>query len=391
MNEVYIVAGKRSPIAKLSGGLADLNAADIGAQVIAHLLQELELDPTHIDEVIIGQVLTGGAGQNPARQAALLAGLAPNVSAFTVNKVCGGGQKSIHLAAQAIKAGDANLIIAGGQDSMSNAPQLIMSNQIAAKQRPLKIQDSMIIDGLWDAFHNRHMGDTVEHLITRWQISREEQDRFAHHSQLKADNAIRSNRFDAELTPIKLPSKQGDIYFSKDEHPYLSSLEKLARLKPAFCETGTITVGNASGLNDGAAAVLVASEQALLAANLNPIVRIASYASFALEPMDMGLGPIGATQKALRLAGWNIGQIELAEINEAFAGQSIIVLRELGIDPEIVNVNGGAIALGHPLAGSGCRIVVSLLHEMQRRSAKKGVATLCIGGGMGVAICLERC
>lgn len=391
MKEVYIVAGKRSPIAKLSGGLASMNAAEIGAQVIAHLIRDVDLDPTLLDEVIIGQVLTGGAGQNPARQATLLAGLPSNTCAFTVNKVCGAGQKSIHLAAQAIKAGDANLIIAGGQDSMSNAPQLILTNQIAARQRPLTVQDSMITDGLWDAFHNIHMGETVEHIITRWKISREEQDQFAHQSQIKANNALLSNRFDSELTSIRLPSKREEAYFTKDEHPYLSSLEKLAKLKPAFSETGTITVGNASGLNDGAAAVLVASKHALLEAKLDPIVRIASYSSFALSPMDMGLGPIGASKKALKLAGWNIQQIELAEINEAFAGQSIIVLRELGIAEEIVNVNGGAIALGHPLAGSGCRIVVSLLHEMQRRSAKKGLATLCIGGGMGVAICLELC
>ncbi|MBA1141010.1 acetyl-CoA C-acetyltransferase [Mesorhizobium neociceri] len=389
MDAVYIVAAKRAPIGKLNGAFASLSAAELGGQLIQAMLADTKLAPDSISEVIMGQVLTGGAGQNPARQASLKAGLPVGVPAMTVNKVCGAGQKSIHLAAQAIRCGDADCVIAGGQDSMTSAPHVISGVRGGIRMGDRIVKDSMITDGLWDAFHQVHMGVTAEALAQRYQITREEQDSFALRSQEKADAAIRTGRFDDEIVPVSVNA--GDVVVDRDEHPNTSTtMEGLGRLKPVFDPAGTITAGNASGLSDGAAAVLVMSEARMNELGLKPLARIASYASAGVEPMDMGLGPVAASRLALRKAGWRSSDLDVMEINEAFAAQAIAVNREMGWNEDIINMSGGAIALGHPLAGSGCRIVVTLLHEMARRNAMKGLASLCIGGGQGVAICLER-
>ncbi|WP_292316242.1 acetyl-CoA C-acetyltransferase [Mesorhizobium sp.] len=391
MDAVYIVAAKRTPIGKLNGAYATLSAAELGAQLIQAMLADADLAPDAVGEVIMGQVLTGGAGQNPARQASLKAGLPVSVPAMTVNKVCGAGQKSIHLAAQAIRCGDADCVIAGGQDSMTSAPHFISGVRGGIRTGDRTVKDSMITDGLWDAFHQVHMGVTAEALAQRYQITREEQDRFALRSQEKADAAMQAGRFDDEIAPVSIKARQGDVVVERDEHPNPSTtMEGLGRLKPVFDAAGTITAGNSSGLNDGAAAVLVMSEARMKELGLTPLARIASYASAGVEPMDMGLGPVAASRRALDKAGWRHTDLDVMEINEAFAAQAIAVNREIGWNEDIINMSGGAIALGHPLAGSGCRIVVTLLHEMVRRDAKKGLASLCIGGGQGVAICLER-
>ncbi|RUX28747.1 acetyl-CoA C-acetyltransferase [Mesorhizobium sp. M2A.F.Ca.ET.042.01.1.1] len=391
MDAVYIVAAKRTPIGKLNGAFASLSAAELGAQLIQAMLAETQLAPDAVGEVIIGQVLTGGAGQNPARQAALKAGLPVGVPAMTVNKVCGAGQKSIHLAAQAIRCGDADCVVAGGQDSMTSAPHFISGVRGGIRMGDRTVKDSMITDGLWDAFHQVHMGVTAEALAQRYQITREEQDRFALRSQEKADAAIKAGGFDDEIVPVSIKARQGDVVIERDEHPNPSTtMESLGRLRPVFDAAGTVTAGNSSGLNDGAAAVLVMSEARMKELGLTPLVRIASYASAGVEPMDMGLGPVAASRRALDKAGWRAADLDVMEINEAFAAQASAVNREMGWNEDTINMSGGAIALGHPLAGSGCRIVVTLLHEMVRRGAKKGLASLCIGGGQGVAICLER-
>ena len=389
MNGIYIAAAKRSAIGKLGGSLASLTAAEIGAQVIEAILRETDLDPATLDEVIIGQVLQGGMGQNPARQTALKAGIPVNVPAMTVNKVCGAGQKSIHLAAQAIMVGDASLILAGGQDSMSRAPLILPKDHVEQGMSEGCAKEMMILDGLWCAIEDIHMGNTVEALVRRFAISREEQDAFAFSSQLKVAAAQAAGRFDREICPITFATRNGNITFEKDEHPRSTSVDKLAALSPVFDPSGTITVGNASGVNDGASAVLVGDEKRIATLGLTPLVRIASYASFAMDPIDMGLGPVGASKKALDKAGWSVNDLDIVEVNEAFAAQSLAVQRELGLDPDKLNPNGGAIALGHPLAGSGNRILVTLIHEMLRRKVRRGLATLCIGGGMGIATCLE--
>ena len=391
MENVFIAAAKRTPIGKLNGALAGLPAVELGAQVIQAMVEELDLDPDTLDEVIMGQVLTGGAGQNPARQSALRAGLPLSTPATTINKVCGAGQKSIHLAAQAIKCGDADLVLAGGQDSMTQAPHVIHGVRSPAKMGDQVAKDMMVVDGLWDAFNDVHMGKTVESIAQRFQITRQVQDSFALKSQEKAVAAQAAGRFDDEIVPVTVKTRGKEWVVAVDEHPRPdATLEQLAAMRPAFAEDGTITAGNASGLNDGAAAVLVGREGRLSELGLEPMARVVSYGSAALDPMDMGLGPVLASRKALEKAGWTIADLDLMEINEAFAAQAIAVNREMGWDPERINRNGGAIALGHPLAGSGCRIVVTLLHEMKRQNAKKGLAALCIGGGQGVAICLER-
>ncbi|BCM17964.1 acetyl-CoA C-acetyltransferase [Mesorhizobium sp. J8] len=391
MDAVYIVAAKRTPIGKLNGAFASLSAAELGGQLIQAMLADTQLAPDSVSEVIMGQVLTGGAGQNPARQAALKAGLPVSVPAMTVNKVCGAGQKSIHLAAQAIRCGDADCVIAGGQDSMTSAPHFIDGVRAGIRMGDRTVKDSMITDGLWDAFHQVHMGVTAESLAQRYRITREGQDRFALRSQEKADAAIQSGRFDDEIVPVSIKTRQGDVVIERDEHPNpTTTMEGLGRLRPVFDAAGTITAGNSSGLNDGAAAVLVMSEARMTELGLTPLARIASYASAGVEPMDMGLGPVAASRLALDKAGWRAADLDVMEINEAFAAQAIAVNREMGWNEGIINLSGGAIALGHPLAGSGCRIVVTLLHEMIRRDARKGLASLCIGGGQGVAICLER-
>ncbi len=389
-SDVFIVAAKRSAIGRLGGALSDLSAADIGARVIAHLLKEADVDPAAIDEVIIGQVLAGGAGQNPARQASLRGGLPVNVPASTLNMVCGAGQKSIHMAAQAIKAGDADLILTGGQDSMSRAPHIVEKARFGQKMGDISMRDMMVLDGLWDAFHDVHMGVTVEQIARRFQITRTEQDEFALASQQKALAAQTAGRFTTEIAPISLESRKGRQILDADEHPRETTLRHLSAMRPAFEANGTITAGNASGLNDGASAVLVASEKRMNELGLMPLARVASYASFGMDPMDMGLAPAGAARAALRIAGWSVNDLDVMEVNEAFAAQAIAVHGEMRWDPARANPNGGAIALGHPLAASGSRIVVSLVHEMVRCKAKRGLATLCIGGGMGVALCLER-
>ncbi|OSP54765.1 acetyl-CoA C-acetyltransferase [Pseudoruegeria sp. SK021] len=388
---IFIVSAKRAPIARLNGSLAGMSAAQIGAQVMRAVLADAAVDPGLLDEVIVGQVLQGGAGQNPARQAAIWAGIPVHVPAMTINKVCGAGQKSIHLAAQAIKAGDADMVLATGQDSMTEAPHLLYGARTPLKMGDQTARDMMIVDGLWDVFNDIHMGSTVEALAQRYQITRDEQDRFAIQSQEKALRAQADGSFDAEIVPIQVPSRQGDVLFCRDEHPKATSLDTLAAMRPAFSGAGTITAGNASGLNDGASAVLVVSEKYLRNLNLTPLARIVSYAAGALDPMDMGLGPVTASRKALDKAGWTAADLDRLEINEAFAAQSLAVNREMDWDPMRINCNGGAIALGHPLAASGNRIVTTLVHGMRRNGAKRGLASLCIGGGMGVATCLEAC
>jgi len=390
MESVYIAAAKRSAIGKLNGAFAGLSAADIGAQVIRALIAGAGIDPGAIDEVMIGQVLTGGAGQNPARQAAMGGGIPHHVPAVTMNMVCGAGQKSIHFAAQAIKSGDAGLILAGGQDSMTAAPHFYHA-RTPVRMGAQVARDMMVTDGLWDVFNDIHMGETVEALARRYKITRAEQDAFAIKSQQRAGKAIAAGHFDAEIAPIIPPDRRGDRIVAADEHPRPeTTIAELTAMRPAFAADGTLTAGNASGLNDGAAALLIGSESRLRALGLDPMARIAAYASAALDPMDMGLGPALASRKALDRAGWRADDLDVLEINEAFAAQAIAVNREMGWDPDRINPNGGAIALGHPLAGSGARIVVTLLHEMQRTNAARGLASLCIGGGQGVAICLER-
>lgn len=390
-HQAVIVAARRTPIGKLNGALSSLSAASLGSTVIRAAVSDAGLDPALIDEVIMGQVLTGGAGQNPARQSAIGAGLPVEVPAMTVNKVCGAGQKSIHLAAQAIRLGDADIIVAGGQDSMSQAPHMMSGIRAGIRMGTETIKDSMVVDGLWDAFHDIHMGVTAENIVGRYGISREEQDAFAAHSQRKAVAAQQAGRFGAEIVPVSVMAHRSEEIVGSDEHPNPeTTIERLSRLKPVFSVDGSVTAGNSSGLNDGAAAVLVMSDVRAHALGLEPLARIASYASRAIAPMDMGLAPIHASRAALDKAGWRAGDLDLMEINEAFAGQAIAVNREMGWDTDRINVNGGAIALGHPLAGSGCRIVVTLIHEMLRRGAGKGLASLCIGGGQAVAICLER-
>ncbi|MBL3610307.1 acetyl-CoA C-acetyltransferase [Rhodovulum sulfidophilum] len=386
----YIVAARRAPIGRLCGAYTGMAAARLGAQVMRAVIDDAGIDPAIIDEVIAGQVLQGGAGQNPARQAAIYAGIPDHVPAMTVNKVCGAGQKSIHLASQSIRAGDAHVILASGQDSMTEAPHLLPGVRTGRKMGDMTAKDMMIVDGLWDVFNDIHMGRTVESLAGRYQITREEQDRFALASQQKALAAREAGRFEAEITPITIPDRKGDRSVQRDEQPRETTLERLSGMAPAFDREGTITPGNASGLNDGASAVLVVSETKLRELGLKPMARIASYAAAALDPMDMGLGPVEASRKALEKAGWAAQDLDRMEINEAFAAQSLAVNREMDWDPAAINVNGGAIALGHPLAASGNRIVTTLVHEMARSGTRKGLASLCIGGGMGVAICLER-
>lgn len=389
--EIVIVAAKRTPIGKLNGSLSGLSAAELGAMVISALLEETGLEGGQVDEVVMGQVLTGGAGQNPARQAALRAGIPVNVPAMTVNKVCGAGQKSIHLAAQAIQCGDADVVVAGGQDSMSAAPHLLYGLRGGARMGDQTVKDSMIVDGLWDAFHDVHMGTTAEHLARRYQITRQMQDEFAAASQHKAQTAVSRDRFRDEKIIVPVETRKGKVSVEADEHPNAgTTVEQLGGLRPVFDSEGTVTAGNSSGLNDGAAAMVVMSAKRADQLGLTPLARIASYASAGVEPMDMGLGPVAASRKALERAGWASSDLDLMEINEAFAAQAIAVNREMGWNTDAINVNGGAIALGHPLAASGCRIVVTLLHEMVKRDAKKGLASLCIGGGLGVALCLER-
>ncbi|WP_085714792.1 acetyl-CoA C-acetyltransferase [Pseudomonas sp. B28(2017)] len=392
MQEVVIVAATRTAIGSFQGSLANVSAVDLGAAVIRQLLAQTGLDPAQVDEVIMGQVLTAGAGQNPARQAAIKAGLPFAVPAMTLNKVCGSGLKALHLGAQAIRCGDAEVIIAGGQENMSLANYVMPGARTGLRMGHAQIVDTMISDGLWDAFNDYHMGITAENLAEKYSLSREQQDAFAAASQQKAVAAIEAGRFVDEITPILIPQRKGDpLSFATDEQPRAgTTADSLGKLKPAFKKDGSVTAGNASSLNDGAAAVILMSADKAKALGLPVLAKIAAYANAGVDPAIMGIGPVSATRRCLTKAGWNIDQLDLIEANEAFAAQSLAVAKDLEWDLNKVNVNGGAIALGHPIGASGCRVLVTLLHEMIKRDAKKGLATLCIGGGQGVALALER-
>ncbi|OAI91516.1 acetyl-CoA C-acetyltransferase [Pseudomonas putida] len=392
MQDVVIVAATRTAVGSFQGALANIPAVDLGAAVIRQLLAQTGLDGALVDEVILGQVLTAGAGQNPARQAAIKAGLPHAVPAMTLNKVCGSGLKALHLATQAIRCGDAEVIIAGGQENMSLANYVMPGARTGLRMGHASLIDSMISDGLWDAFNDYHMGITAENLVEKYGISREEQDAFAAASQQKAAAAIESRRFVEEITPILIPQRKGDpVAFATDEQPRAgTTAEALAKLKPAFKKDGTVTAGNASSLNDGAAAVMLMSAAKAEALNLPVLARIKAYANAGVDPAIMGIGPVSATRRCLEKAGWSLDQLDLIEANEAFAAQALSVGKELQWDASKVNVNGGAIALGHPIGASGCRVLVTLLHEMIKRDARKGLATLCIGGGQGVALAIER-
>lgn len=392
MQDVVIVAATRTAVGSFQGSLANVPAVELGATVIRALLEQTGVAPAEVDEVILGQVLTAGAGQNPARQAAVKAGLPHEVPALTLNKVCGSGLKAVQLAVQAIRCGDADIVIAGGMENMSLAPYVLPKVRSGLRLGHAELVDSMISDGLWDAFNDYHMGQTAENLVQQYQISREAQDAFAARSQQRAAAAVESGRFREEITPVAIPQRKGEpLAFDTDEGIRAdTSAEGLARLRPAFAKDGSVTAGNASSLNDGAAAVLVMSATRAAALGLPPLAHIAAYASAGVDPAIMGIGPVSATRKTLEKAGWQLADLDLIEANEAFAAQALAVGQELGWDDEKVNVNGGAIALGHPIGASGCRVLVTLLHELRRREGRRGLATLCIGGGQGVALAVER-
>ncbi|WLQ11883.1 acetyl-CoA C-acetyltransferase [Hahella aquimaris] len=392
MKKVVIVAATRTPVGVFGGSLATLSADQLGSAVIKKLLEQTGVDPAKVDEVLLGQVLTAGCGQNPARQASINAGLPNSTPAMTINKVCGSGLKAIHLAAQSIMLGDADIVIAGGQENMSQAPHVLPKSRDGQRMGNWTLEDSMIKDGLWDAFNDYHMGVTAENIVEKYGISREEQDAFAAQSQQKAEAAQKADRFKEEICAISVPQRKGDpTIVDKDENPrHGTTAESLGKLRAAFKKDGTVTAGNASSLNDGAAAVMLCSEEKAKELGLTPIATIAAYANAGVDPSIMGVGPVTATRRCLNKAGWSVNDLDLVEANEAFAAQAIAVNRDMEWDTAKVNVNGGAIALGHPIGASGCRILVTLLHEMVKRDAKKGLATLCIGGGMGVALAVER-
>jgi acetyl-CoA C-acetyltransferase len=392
MTDVVIVAAGRTAVGKFGGTLAKIPAADLGAHVIKGLLAKTGLKPEQISEVILGQVLTAAVGQNAARQASIRAGLPDMVPAMTINKVCGSGLKATHLAAQAIKAGDAEIIIAGGQENMSISAHVLAGSRDGFRMGDAKLVDSMIVDGLWDVYNNYHMGVTAENVAAKYGVTRADQDAFALASQQKTEAAQKAGKFKDEILPLEIPQRKGaPLVFDMDEYPkHGSTLEALAGLRAAFDKNGTVTAGNASGINDGAAAVVMMSAKKAQELGLKPLATIRAYSSAGVDPKIMGMGPVPASQLCLKKAGWGVGDLDLMEINEAFAAQAIAVNREMKWDTNKVNVNGGAIAIGHPIGASGCRILVTLLHEMIRRDAKKGFASLCIGGGMGVALAVER-
>jgi acetyl-CoA C-acetyltransferase len=392
MTDIVIVAAARTAVGRFGGTLAKTPATELGATVIRALLQRAKLEGGQIGEVILGQVLAAGAGQNPARQALIHAGLPNGVPAMTINKVCGSGLKAVMLAAQAIRDGDSDIIIAGGQENMSASPHVLAGSRDGQRMGDWKMVDSMIVDGLWDVYNQYHMGVTAENVAKQYNISRQAQDALALGSQMKASAAQEAGRFKDEIVGVTIPQRKGDpVVFDSDEFiNKKTSAEALAGLRPAFDKTGSVTAGNASGLNDGAAGVVVMTAAKAAALGLKPLARIASYASAGLDPKIMGMGPVPAAKKALERAGWKPQDLDLLEIIEAFAAQACAVHQEMGWDTDKVNVNGGAIAIGHPIGASGCRILVTLLHEMVRRDAKKGIASLCIGGGMGVALTVER-
>ncbi|MBS0338057.1 MAG: acetyl-CoA C-acetyltransferase [Proteobacteria bacterium] len=391
MEEVVIVGACRTAIGKFSGALAKVPASDLGAIVIRELLARSGVKADQISEVILGQVLTAGVGQNAARQAAIKAGLPHMVPAMTINKVCGSGLKAAMLGAQAILNGDSDFVIAGGQESMSMSGHVLPGSRDGFRMGDAKMVDTMIVDGLWDVYNQYHMGVTAENVAEEYAVTRAEQDEFAAASQQKAEAAMKAGRFGDEIVSVEVPSRKGPVVFNTDEYPRAgTTAESLAGLKPAFKKDGTVTAGNASGINDGAAAVLLTSARKAKELGLKPLAKIKAFSSAGVDPKYMGMGPVPASKRCLSRAGWEPKDLDLMEINEAFAAQAIAVNRQMGWDTSKVNVNGGAIALGHPIGASGCRILVTLLHEMQRRDAKKGLASLCIGGGMGVALAVER-
>lgn len=387
---IVIVSAKRTAIGNLNGGLSTLSAEKLGTTVIEALLSDTGIEASEIDEVVMGQVLTANTGQNPARQAAVNAGIPHEKTAYTINQVCGSGLRSIANAMQSIANDDSTIAIAGGQESMSQSPHAVHMRD-GVKFGDTGLKDTMIIDGLWDAFNDYHMGITAENIAEKYQISREAQDEFAAGSQQKAEAAINAGKFATEILPVTIANRKGDIIVDKDEFPRAGvTADSLAKLRPAFKKDGTVTAANASGINDGAAAVVIMRASEAQKRDLSVLATIKSWATAGVDPSVMGTGPVPASRKALEKAGWDVKDLDLIESNEAFAAQALAVLQELGLDSDIVNVNGGAIALGHPIGASGTRILVTLLHEMARRDAKKGLATLCIGGGMGIAMCVER-
>jgi acetyl-CoA C-acetyltransferase len=391
MNDVVITAALRTGVGKFNGSIAKVPAAELGAQIIKALLARSGVRAEQVSEVIMGQVLTAGVGQNPARQALIRAGLPDSVPGMTVNQVCGSGLKATHLAAQAIRCGDADIVIAGGQENMSAAPHVLNGSRDGFRMGDAKLTDSMVSDGLWDAYNDYHMGMTAENIAKQFGISRLEQDEFAAASQQKAEAAQAAGRFKDEIAPVLIRSRKGDVHFDTDEYIRAgTTLELLRELKPAFSKDGTVTAGNASGINDGAAAVMMMSARKAQELGLTPLATVRAYSSAGVDPKIMGMGPVPASRLCLQKAGWTPGDLDLMEINEAFAAQAIAVNRQMEWDTRKINVNGGAIAIGHPIGASGCRILVTLLHEMARRDAKKGLASLCIGGGMGVALAVER-
>jgi len=391
MEDIFIVGATRTAIGKFGGSLAKTPASELGALVIRKVLERAGVAPEQVSEVIMGQVLAAGCGQNPARQAAIRAGLPDMIPSMTINKVCGSGLKAAMLGAQSIANGDADIVVAGGQESMSLSPHALMGSRDGFRMGDAKLLDTMIIDGLWDVYNQYHMGVTAENVAKEYAVTRDEQDQFAVESQQKAERAMKAGRFKDEIIAVEIASRKGAVVFADDEYPrHGSTLEAMKSLKPAFDKNGTVTAGNASGVNDGAAAVVLASSKKVKELGLKPIARITAFASAGVDPKYMGMGPVPASKRCLARAGWESKDLDVLEINEAFASQAIAVNRQMGWDTKKVNVNGGAIALGHPIGASGCRILVTLLHEMQKRDAKRGLASLCIGGGMGVALAVER-
>ena len=389
MTDVVIVGAKRSPIGNFNGALSSLSAHEIGAQVILDILQTSGIKNSDVTETILGQVLTASQGQNPARQTHIAAGLPIESSAWNINQVCGSGLRAVSLGVQQIESDESNIIIAGGQESMSKSPHAILFRK-GKKMGDTEFIDTMIKDGLWDAFNGYHMGMTAENIAEKWQISRREQDEFAYQSQVKADKSQTDGKFKDEISPITIESREGKKFIEKDEYiRHGITMENIEKLRPAFKEGGTVTAGNASGVNDGAAMVLLMSSQQAEKRGLTPLARIVSFSTAGVDPKYMGIGPVSASRKALDKAGWEVSDLDLIESNEAFAAQSLAVTREMGWDPSIVNVNGGAIAIGHPIGASGCRILNTLIYELHHRKVNKGLATLCIGGGMGVSMCIE--
>ncbi|MGF1629075.1 MAG: acetyl-CoA C-acetyltransferase [Kiloniellaceae bacterium] len=390
MTDVVIAGAARTPVGAFSGALSSVPASHLGAVAIKEAMKRAKVEAAEVDEAILGQILTAGAGQNPARQAAVEAGIPYDKTAYQINQLCGSGLRAVAIGSQAVRIGDSRVVVCGGQESMSLAPHVAHLRN-GQKMGDLAMVDSMIKDGLWDAFNGYHMGNTAENVAKQWQITREEQDAFAAASQNKAEAAQKAGRFNDEIVPVTIKSRKGETIVDTDEYPrHGVTAESLAGLRPAFDREGSVTAGNASGINDGAAAVVLMSAEDAAQRGVKPLARIVSWATCGVDPAIMGTGPIPSSRRALEKAGWSVGDLDLVEANEAFAAQALAVNKDMGWDPTKVNVNGGAIALGHPIGASGARVLVTLLHEMARRDAKKGLATLCIGGGMGIAMCVER-